>query len=202
MFAVPALADQYLQAEPRTYELEGANRIKIEFPAGKFTLEGDDGLTVRVQVRVDCKDTEYADCQNEARRIRIDHSSQGGVFRLEFSGAKKNWSNRHITVEAHVLVPRALAAELNMGVGSVSVMGLRRDLDVELGVGELKVRAAQADIRRVDVESGVGDASIDTHAGRVHERGFIGHTARWNEGSGNSVVRAHVGVGEATVSLR
>lgn len=111
-------------------------------------------------MRVDCKDTEYADCQNEARRIRIDHTSQGGVFRLEFSGAKKNWSNRHITVEAHVLVPRALAAELNMGVGSASVIGLRRDLDVELGVGELKVRAAQADIRRVDAESGVGEATV------------------------------------------
>lgn len=201
-FAAPAFADQYLQADPRTYELEGAHRIKIEFPVGKFTLEGDDGQTVRVQVRVDCKDTEYGDCQDEARRIRIDHATEGGVFRLEFSGVKKNWSNRHITVEAHVLVPRALAAELNMGVGSASVLGLRRDLDLELGVGELKVHASQNDIRRVDAESGVGDASIDTHDGRVHERGFIGHAAHWNEGSGNSVVRAHVGVGEASVSLR
>ena len=202
VLAPAAHADAYLQAEPRTFELEGAKRVRVEFPIGKFTLEGDDGPTIRVQVRVDCKDSGYEDCKANARRIRIDHSVNGNVFRLEFSGISKNWSGSHMTVEAHVLVPRSLAAELNMGVGKADVAGIERDLDLELGVGELAVRGSQAHFRDVEAESGVGDATIETRLGRVRERGFIGHSARWSEGGGTSFIRAHVGVGQASVDLR
>jgi len=200
--AGPVLADDYLEAEPKTFDLEGAKRIRIEFPVGKLTLEGDDGQTVRVQIRVDCKETETADCRDEARRIRVDHGIAGGQFRLDFSGVRRDWSGHHISVIAHVLAPRSLAAELNMGVGQASVIGLSRDLDLELGVGELSVRAQQADYRDVEAESGVGDAMIETREGHVRERGFIGHSARWNDGKGSSFIRAHVGVGQAAVDLR
>jgi len=200
--AGPVRAQDYLQADPKTFDLEGARRIRIEFPVGSFTLEGDDGQTVRVLVRVSCKGTEFADCRAEARRIRIDHSVGGGAFRLEFSGVHKDWSGHHVTVEARVLVPRQLAAELNMGVGKAEVTGMHRDLDIEMGVGELSVRGEESKYRDVEAESGVGDASIETRRGRVRERGFIGHSARWNDGGGTSFIRAHVGVGQATVDLR
>ena len=200
--ATPARANDYLEADPKTFDLEGARRIRIEFPVGKFTLEGDDGHTVRVQVRVDCKNADHSECQDEARRIRVDHSVASGQFRLDFSGVHKDWSGHHVSVEAHVLVPRSIAAELNMGVGKADVNGLQRDLDLELGVGEMSVRAQQADFRDVEAESGVGDASIETRKGHVRERGFIGHTARWSDGSGPSFIRVHVGVGQATVNLR
>ena len=201
-FAAPVRANEYLQADPKSFDLGGAKRIRIEFPVGSLTLEGDDGRTVRVLVRVDCKDSDYSDCQAESRRIRIDHSIGGDTFRLEFSGIHKDWHGHHVSVEAQVLVPREIAAELNMGVGKADVTGMRRDLDLEMGVGELTVRAQQGDYRMVEAESGVGDASIGTRQGRVRERGFIGHSARWSDGHGASYVRAHVGVGEATVELR
>jgi len=200
--SAPARAGDYLQADPKTFDLDGAKRIRIEFPIGKFTLEGDDGQTVRVQVRVDCKDEDYEDCKDEARRIRVDHSAGGGQFRLEFSGIRRDWSGHHVSVEAHVLVPRSIAAEVNMGVGKADVIGMRRDLDLELGVGEMSVRAQQADFRNVEAEAGVGDAAIETREGRVRERGFIGHSARWSDGGGANSIRVHVGVGQATVDLR
>ncbi len=200
--AGPVRADDYLEAEPKTFDLEGAKRIRIEFPVGRMTVEGDDGRTVRVQVRVDCKNTDEDDCRHEARRVRVDHSVAGSLFRLDFSGVRKDWSGHHITVVAHVLVPRSIAAELNMGVGKADVTGMRRDLDLELGVGEMTVRAEQASYRDVEAEAGVGDAVIETRQGHVRERGFIGHTARWNDGTGSSFVRVHVGVGQATVELR
>jgi hypothetical protein len=202
LLAVPAFADDFLEAEPKTFDLEGAKRIRIEFPVGKFTLEGDDGHTVRVQVRVDCRNSDDEDCRDEARRIRVDHGVSSGRFRLDFSGVHKDWSGHHVTVIGHVLVPRTLAAELNMGVGKADVIGMRGDLDLEMGVGEMSVRAQQADYRDAEAESGVGDAVIETREGHVRERGFIGHSARWTEGRGASFIRAHVGVGQASVELR
>ena len=202
LLATPVRADDYLQAEPKTFDLEGARRIKVEYPVGKFTLEGDDGQTIRVQVRVECKGNDFEGCKTSARRIRIDHTVSGNLFKLEFSGLRKELSGKNITVEAHVLVPRTLAAELNMGVGKAEVSGLEGDLSLELGVGELSARGLQARYRDVEAEAGVGDAWIETREGRVRDRGFIGHSVRWNGGKGASFIRAHVGVGQATVDLR
>jgi hypothetical protein len=36
----------------------------------------------------------------------------------------------------------------------------------------------------------------------VRDRGFIGRSAHWDDGSGEHGIRAHVGVGDATVDLR
>jgi len=200
--ASPAFAEPYLQAEPQHFELQGARRIRIEYPVGRMTLEGDDGTTVRVLVRVDCKDEDEDDCHDDARRIRIDHDVRGDTFVLEFTGIRKNSAGRHATVETHVLAPRALALTMNMGVGDADVDGFSGDLDLELGVGKLDVRAREADYRDAEAESGVGDASIETRSGHVRERGFISHSAHWSDGRGASFVRAHVGVGEANVELR
>ncbi len=79
--AAPVRADDYLQAEPKTFDPGGAKRLHLEFPVGKLTLEGDDGSTIRIQVRVDCKGMGYDDCKDEARRLRIDHTSSDGTRR-------------------------------------------------------------------------------------------------------------------------
>jgi hypothetical protein len=200
--APAARAGDYLQSEPQEFALGGAQRLSLEFPVGELQLEGDDGSTVRVLVRIDCKSLDRDDCEREARRIRVDHEVTGRTFRLEFTGIRKNAPGQHVTAEARILVPRALAAQAHMGVGKATITGLTRDVDVELGVGELFVRGAESDFRDAEAEAGVGDVSLQTRSGHVADRGFIGHRANWSEGRGESSVHARVGVGHASVSLR
>ena len=195
-------ADPYLESEPSEFALEGATRFRTEFPVGKFTLEGDDGKTMRVLIRIDCKEHGTDDCQREAKRIRIDHHVSGNQLTLEFEGIKKEIGTPRISVEAHVLVPRTMIAKIEMGVGELHALGMTSDLDLQLGVGELTVKGQRRDYRTAEAESGVGDAAIHAGDDDIHERGFIGHSAHWNDGRGHGLLRASVGVGESTVTLR
>ena len=201
-FATPAIGDHYLQAEPREYALEGATQIKVEFPVGRLTIEGDDGNTVRVLVRVDCRERDYEDCKRETRRIRIEHHVSEGRFALQFEGIRKELGSPRINVEARLLVPRKLVSRAEMGVGELRVSGMTSDIEAELGVGELTVKADARHYRDAEAESGVGHATIRAPGGDVRDRGFIGHTARWTDGHGPSFLRAHVGVGQVEVTLR
>jgi hypothetical protein len=199
--APPAAAEHVLQAEPKTFEIEGAQELRVEFPVGNFRIEGDDGETIRVSVRIKCKGGIDDECQEEARRVRLDHSVSGGTFVLEFEGIRKNVNHHGVEVEARVLAPRAMALKIEMGVGDLDVRDMGGDLQIELGVGDLDIVADRRDYRSADVETGVGDATIRAHPGAVKERGFIGHSAKWYEGKGRSTLDAHVGVGEARVTL-
>lgn len=195
-----ALADRYLEAEPKAYALEGVRELSLDFPVGSLYIEGDDGTTVRVSVRVRCRSGSLSDCQERARKVVIDRGQTGTTLTLRFEGIPKTNSHR-LSVEARLFVPRALATRIEMGVGDLDTRDLSGDLDVQLGVGDLDIRGAAANYRAVRAEVGVGDASVRTQSGRFQGEGFIGRSVRWAEGTGPSSVRAHVGVGDVTVVL-
>ncbi len=196
-----ASADHYLQAEPKSFALEGARSVKIDFSVGEMRVEGDDGETVRVLVRVHCKSGSYADCSERARKIVIDEHVGGGAMTIGFEGVPKNHS-RGMNVEVRLLVPRTLATHAEMGVGRLEMTGLAGNIDVNLGVGDLDLRAEQRDFRSVNASAGVGDATVDARGGRTRGVGFVGHTANWDEGQGRSEITAKVGVGKVAVRLQ
>jgi len=98
-------------------------------------------------------------------------------------------------------VPRALAVDIEMGVGELDIDGLEGDLDVELGVGEADIHASRALANHVSVDAGIGDAEIRGGGSSTRSRSFIGSHAVWTDGDGRSAVHLHVGVGDATVRL-
>lgn len=200
---LPALAhgDSYLQAEPHEVSLEGADHLRLQYPAGVLAIEGDEGTTVRMVVRVDCKEKSYDDCQDEVRRLRVEHRVSGRTLVIELQGVRKQPNGHHVEIDTHVLVPRRLAARVEMGFGELRIDGMAADLDVELGVGNLQLRADSRRFREAQAAAGVGEATIRTPSGTVRERGFIGHEANWDEGRGMSSIHAHVGVGSARVTI-
>lgn len=199
--AAPAWAARHrLQADPQRYPVEGAGEIKIEFPLGHLSVEGDDGDDIRMSIEVRCDRGSLGDCQERARRVTVQRHREGGRLRFEFEGVPK-MNSRGLSIRAHMLVPRSLAATVEMGVGELEIAGIAGNLEAELGVGEMTVRCEQGDFRKVSAEVGVGDASLRTRGGRIQGNGFLGRELQWSEGRGPSVIRAHVGVGEATVML-
>jgi hypothetical protein len=111
------------------------------------------------------------------------------------------WSNHGIEVIGRLTVPRALAVDIEMGVGELDVDGMVGDLDVDLGVGEADIHASRAEASHVSVDAGIGDAEIRGGGSGTHSRSFIGSHSVWSDGDGHSAVRLHVGVGDATVRL-
>jgi hypothetical protein len=199
--AAPARAERHrLQADPVRYEVAGAREIRIDFPVGELRVEGDDGDDVRMTVEVRCDRGSLEDCQERARKVTVQRNLEGGTLRFEFDGVPK-MNSRGLTLHVHALVPRALSHRIEMGVGELDITGIAGSLEASLGVGELHIRGRTADYRKVNADVGVGDASLRTRDQRVQGNGFIGRELRWSGGSGPSSMRAHIGVGQVTVTL-
>ena len=199
--AVPAHAGTHkLEAAPKTYTLDGASKLLVAFSVGQLSIEGDDGRDVRVTVQVRCRRGSLEDCQDWASRVSIDHDVSDGRLKLKFEGIPKSDSHK-MEVTALLLVPRALATRVEMGVGTLDVRDMTGPLNLDLGVGEMAVRLAAEHYAEAKATAGVGDASIDA-PGKTNDSGFIGRTARWSAGAGPHTVDAHVGVGDASVRLK
>lgn len=196
-----AFADRLLEAEPKTYALTGVRELSLDFPVGDLQVEGDDGTSVRVSMRVRCKSGSLEACQERARQVTIDRRQADSTLTLKIEGGPDKLNIHGVSLEARFLVPRSLATRIKMGVGALTIRDSGGDLDLDLGVGDIHVYAAARDYRAIRGDVGVGDATIHAKTGRIEGQGFIGHSASWEEGTGPSEASAHVGVGSVNVVL-
>jgi len=197
--AAPPARAVLLTTEPHTYTVTPHHRIHLEFPVGELKVVPSDDAHVRFDIQVRCRSGSDEHCEEMANRLVLDSDDSGGTLHLKLHRFP-NWTTR-MDVIARLSVPRALAVDIEMGVGELDIDGLEGDLDVDLGVGEADIHAARARARHVSVDTGIGDAEIQGGGSGTRSRGFIGSHAMWTDGDGHSAVHLHVGVGDATVRL-
>lgn len=197
--AAPAHAT-LLATDPHTFPVTAHHRIRLEFPVGELRVLPSDESRVRFDIKVRCRGRSEDRCEELANRLVLDSDDSGGTLNLKLRKYPR-WHSNGMTVIGELSVPRALALEIEMGVGEITIDGLEGDLDVELGVGDADIRAPRARASHVSVETGIGDAEIRGGGTGTRSRGFIGSHAVWSDGGGRSQVRLHVGVGDATVRL-
>ena len=197
--ALPAHAT-LLTTDPHTYPVTAHHRIRLEFPVGELKVVPSEGSRVRFELKVRCRGRSDERCEELANRLILDSDDDGGVLHLKLHKYPR-WHMNGMTVIGELAVPRALALEIEMGVGELTIDGLEGDLDVNLGVGDADIRAPKAQASHVSVETGIGDAEIHGGGAGTRSRGFIGSHAMWSDGNGRSQLRLHVGVGDATVRL-
>jgi hypothetical protein len=100
-----------------------------------------------------------------------------------------------------VQVPRSLTLKLAMGAGVVDIAGLRHDLEINLGAGEIAVRMPERSVGAIDVELAVGEAQI-TQGGRTRDYArVLGGPIRWREGKGDAEIDVSLGAGSVDVTL-
>ena len=197
--AAPAHA-VLLTTDPHTYTVTASHRIRLEFPIGELKVIPSDATTVRFDLKVRCRGHSEDRCEELANRLILDSDDIGGTLHLKLHKYPR-WNNHGMTVIGTLAVPRALAVDIEMGVGELDISGLEGDIDVDLGVGEADIRASRTQASHVSVETGIGDAEIRGGGSGTRSRGFIGSHAVWTDGGGRAAVRLHVGVGDATVRL-
>jgi len=197
--AAPARAVT-LTTDPHTYMVPSDHRIRLEFPVGELKVVATDEPHVRFDIKVRCKSGSDEHCEEMANRLILDSDDTGGTLNLKLH-KYPHWNNHGMEVMGQLSVPRALAVEIEMGVGELDIIGLEGDLDVTLGVGEADIRALRAKASHVSVDTGIGDAEIRGGGSGTRSRGFIGSHSVWTDGPGRGAVRLHVGVGDATVQL-
>ena len=191
-------ANEKVREEAKTFPSAGASLLEVELPVGDVEVRAYDGAEVKVAMAVLC-DHEGADCREDAQKIVLDSATSGKALHLEVKGFPRRGGG--ISVDLTISVPRRLDLSVNVGVGRCDVEGLSRDVKVEVGVGKARVTGKAADVRSVELDAGVGNATLKVPGSTPKAEGFIGKSLSWPDGKGPGRISVDVGVGDVKVEL-
>ena len=203
LFASPADASSRTLSE--TYAVGSAERLDLAIPFGDLKIEGVDGGGVRVRVEATC--TREGDCEEFVEGLRLESKSRGRTLHVKLERAKLHNHGEHsdrdgeANIRITVQVPRSLELSLSMGAGVVDIAGLRHDLTINLGAGEIAVRMPERSVGTIDVALAVGEAQI-TQGGRTRDYArVLGGPIHWREGKGEAEIDVSLGAGSVDVTL-
>jgi hypothetical protein len=199
--ALPARADHGRKNLAETIPAAGATAIAIDFPVGDLRVETGTTDEVRVDLKVTC-DRWFRSCADRIDDVRLVSSRKGERLSVEILGWEHGHSGGDLEVTGTITVPADRDLEIDMGVGELDVAVVSHQLDVDLGVGDVDVRMPAAAVKSVSLGAGVGDTSLRLPTGRVaEERSIVSSEIDWRNGSGESKLSVEVGVGDARVIL-
>ena len=180
----------------------GAESVNVEFKAGELRIVGADGDRLEAHLTATCRKGKPK-CVRKLDQLRIVAISSGDGFELQFLGVNKRKAKR-MDFEATVHVPRSSPVDVKMGVGELEVEGLGRDLAVDMWIGDLSVRMAQADVHSVMMDAGIGDAEISVFGsdGSHHRPLLVGKEISWTDGAGSARLDLDLQIGGISVTLK
>lgn len=192
--------------------------VRLEANVGDVVVVAIDDGVVRVEANLSPRRgglfSSLKSAEKQVREATLETTVSGDVLTVRVTGD----DDRRFEEDWTLSLPPALAFDLELGVGDVSISGLSGgvevelgvggveldladgSVDVEVGVGNIVTRARATAFRSVEASSGVGDTRIETDGARITGEGFVGHSAEWN-GEGRYHVETATGVGDIRIVL-
>lgn len=201
--ALPAAAgsSETLRNLTLNLDADAAETLSVEVPVGEVHVVGGDGTRVSMEVAVRCNRPVKSRCEAAAGELALSSESRGQRLQVKIRNWPQGRDNNGLTLEVRLEMPRGMKLDAELGVGEFEAVGLVSDLSLDLGVGEANIRGRQEDVRRVDLEVGVGEAVLRLGDREIEGKGFIGRELEWNAGTGRAAVEVECGVGEVDVRL-
>jgi len=197
---LPATAAEPIRTFGETLELAGTTALQVKLPVGDLTVEGGRGKGVTVELTVRCPGEKDRDCQHKAEAIFLKSKRNGRWLVLEVDGYP-HLGRHNLSVDVHLELPRALPFQADLGVGDVEVAGLTNDVEVDIGVGDARVRHREERARSVELDAGVGEVELYVDGRRITGSGLVGKGLDWSQARGEAHVELDTGVGDLEVIL-
>jgi hypothetical protein len=199
--AAAARADVTVRSLTQDLTVDDAVQVGFHSQVGELDAEATDGDSVRVEVAIQCEKTDDERCRKIADSISLKIRRSGSRLGVDVSDWPK-LRDRGLSVKAHLMIPRKLGLEVDMGVGEISIRGLEGDVEVDVGVGEISVVAPQKAFRSVSMDTGVGKADLVVGGHTIEGHGMVGGNLKWKDGPGPSHIELDSGVGDLRVELQ
>jgi hypothetical protein len=181
----------------KTYSSKGVESIRIDFAAGELDVVESETDDFEVTMKARCP---LGHCEERARALRLVSERDGHTLIFRLDGQKTSLpGGPKVSLRFHV--PHDVGVRVHMGAGDVDIGGVKGNVSLQLGAGDVAIRKPETTVRTVDVHVGVGDANLRVGPHRVGGRGFLSKHLRWSEGSGAGRVDVDLGAGDVTVSL-
>jgi len=197
---VPGLAASGFGELTKTFEIEPGQKVRLHLPVADLRVEVADGNQIKADLLVSCRWQQK--CAEVLSDVDLVSSSTSRRFVVELHGLSQ-WQSVKVEVEGTLVVPRTADLELEIGVGDVKIYGVERNLRVDMGVGKVKIWQPPATVKAISLEVNVGEAAILGSLDDVSDRRpfLVGSEVFWDKGPGDTRVEVEVGVGEVSLWL-
>ena len=179
-----------------TFDLDDIEQIEFSNTVGRFEIIQTNADVMRVTLDIESEKRGFFRRSTDVSDMDIEVKERGDTLFLTFE--EKN-------AEAEWLVEVPDSARLDriivqMGVGKVELEINDTELDVKLGVGDINVEAPEDSVGRIDLNVGVGDATLRGGDIINNDSVFITKSIR-GEGNGSNDIEVDLGVGDADIRL-
>lgn len=178
---------------------EGIKTVVIEAGVGEINVTGDASKTITARVELSPKTGFWGSRGRRAMEsAALEPVLRGDTLVLRVG---PHDDDHEFGEDWTVNVPPDVAVKIELGVGDVTVLDTLGDIDVDLGVGDVRIESEYKAFGPIHGSTGVGDATLRTPEGREEGDGFIGHSLR-GRGPGQARINISIGVGESQIRLR
>lgn len=180
----------------RTIDATSLASVEIEASVAEMEIEFYDGDEIELEIELESDGHWLA-----WRRGDIDH------VELEVRTTESNvfLGIRDRKVEQHwrVKMPANLAIAIDVGVGEIELEDFSNNLEMDVGVGSVRVEIDDTEYAMIRASAGVGDTVIKGFPGQQtdNERSFMSSDS-YHYGNGELEIEIEVGVGDVLVRSR
>ena len=179
-----------------TQDIAAANlsRLVLNAHVGSVKIAKSSDEQVHVYVKVSDKE-DWSLFSDSLEDVQLKVKHQGNVLQLELS--EDDFGEEWI-----IEMPATADLDIDLGVGSVNVQGIRANIKVDVGVGEVTLGSYAQNYVDATLDTGVGGTTIDATGGNITStRTIVSAESNWH-GSGKYTITIEVGVGDASLELK
>lgn len=180
----------------RYHEFDADNIETLRIDARVGTIRVEPSESGRFEIELTITDEDHGGWFSrspdiEGMDLRSRH--RGDQLRLSFNEDK-------VKGEWVVRVPALEQLDIELGVGTIKVHMAHYGIVADVGVGTIELQASKTDIGAVDLSAGVGDTHIRGGTDTESRRAMVSsETSAF--GTGSQSIRARAGVGEVQAEL-
>jgi len=208
LLAGSALADPKVSREIRVEASSGSiDRVIVEVGVSELEIRNGQAGSVVAHGMVkreyeSSEDIKQAQSILNQSDIEIEIDGSRAIVRRKLGPDADGWRVRNQTQYTIIVeVPVGVDIEVQQKVGEITVDGMFGSIDVDLGVGEVKIRTPKKSVREVSSRVRIGENRIHTGDRIITREGVLsGKTEFFNDG-GTSRLHVAVGVGEIDIEL-
>lgn len=144
----------------RSYEVDDPAELVVDLDVGSLVIAVGDDNMVQVEATVKAFGMSDAEAQNLLQHLQLTATQSGS--RIHVVGKWNDvdpFRGRSPQIEMNITVPQQTSVEVDLGAGSVEVVGIEGNTDIKADVGQVTLRDLNIP-ENLTVESGVAEINF------------------------------------------
>jgi len=179
----------YEESHSETRDFVVGGMVHVHMSVGDLEIRRSDTNQIRLHYTVKSRR------ESRLKEAHVDIDIHGNDANIEFHAPTSGNTSFDVELE----VPQNSNLDVHEKVGDLTVDNIEGDKDLELGVGDIRIRGDGTNYHLVRASTGIGDVNSTVKGNERGEvSGWLGKTLKYN-GDGKYELRAHVSVGDISL---